>query len=302
MKSSIIFTLTIVGLMFVGWVISPPNALAKEIQVPGDFPTIAAAVFAPTTESGDVINVAATYVGQGSNVFGKSLKINGNGGAVINDGVGFGDNGFFLAGSPTNGSTITGFIFQGDITGAAVSARAVDDLTVSHNTVFGKDMGDTIISLGDCDRAVVSHNLLLDFQQDGITFSGGEKGVIIHNKLFSESDLTPAGPFITFTVGIFLRAPRFGPPPAGFLISQNRIEIVRIPDDFLACAAIGLLQPFDTIVSFNDLRGLSENCFDIGRGGIRTIEHRNLSDDAGNRGEDPFTDINPSEVLFPLMD
>jgi hypothetical protein len=147
-----------------------PSALAAEWRVPGDFPTIQAAVNSPDVAAGDLI-----LVGPGNHygaLLTKSVEIRGEDGAVINDGPPHSSGkteGFRLfAGS--QGTTISHLTFEVDL--AVINGKAVNNVTVSHNRFLNANQAVTNWGGSGWD---ISHNDIVDLKTD----NGGGIGILI---------------------------------------------------------------------------------------------------------------------------
>jgi len=155
----------------VGFVFAIGNtAMAAEWYVPGDFPTIQAAIDDVGVLDGDTI-----FVGAG-NHFGalvtKEVEIKGQDGAIINSGPAHGSGliqGFrLLAGS--DGATISHFRFEVDL--VIMNGAAVNDVTVSHCTFINSVQA---ISNWCGSGWQISHNVITDLR----TRNGGGIGILI---------------------------------------------------------------------------------------------------------------------------
>lgn len=172
----LLFAVSLAGFLAVAAV---PSALAAEWRVPGDFPTIQAAVESPDVAAGDLI-----LVGPGNHagaLLTKSVEIRGEDGAVINDGPPHSSGktqGFrLLAGS--QGTTISHLKFQVDL--AIINGGAVNNVTVSHNRFLNANQAVTNWGGSGWD---ISHNDIVDLKTD----CGGGIGVLI-----GDYDANPAG-------------------------------------------------------------------------------------------------------------
>jgi len=289
MKSSFIGTITIVGLMFVGWMISPPNALAKVIHVPQDFPTLQGAV--NDAMDGDKIVVAGSFVGAGARIVEKRLDLNG-GGALINaKNPVSGNTAIVVIGSDASGTSISHFNIQADLRDG-IFVSGANEVTISHNTFLaGGDIAvQAAIFLVFSSDSLVSYNNVEAYGQFGIFAFFGNNNLIKHNTVKGGSGFGFAA--ITL-VGA-----------NDNMVSQNRVS------QDTGCE-FGIAQQFSfrSRITFNDLRGICIDFFEFSGDNdpgpnSTTFVQRNFSDgpilEADNRGEGavnlPDT-INPSLVL-----
>lgn len=279
--------------------VTPAFALAAILNVPEEYGTIQSAVNAAT--DGDKIVVAAgNYAGA---VIRKSLELESSG-AIIDGLTGNSNTGFQLIGSGADGSKISQFAFQNVRFGIVV--LGVDDLSLTHNTMGDEylSQGITITSFAGnrSERALVSHNLITDFQTTGqgsggvgmVTFQT-KNAMIKHNKITTHDKLRNNSWKYIFGVVVL--------NSEGTMVSQNKIQM-EYGQTLTSAVNIGL-GCLDTIVSFNDFRGTLYDFFDAGAypnmgPGPETTAQRNFSNGpeiaADNRGEG-HTDVRPSEVL-----
>jgi hypothetical protein len=145
-------------------------------QVPGQFPTIQAAIDSSSVQPGDVINVAPGRRA-GATVT-KAVTIQGSNGTTIGTGPvvnAFGRAGFlFPGGGQGTGATITGMTFVG--VPFAVFSRGADFVTVSNNKVMGTVQGITNWANGTWGKAwTISGNTITGLR----TSCGGGIGILI---------------------------------------------------------------------------------------------------------------------------
>lgn len=161
-------------------------ASAATWTVPGDFPTIQAAIDDPGVAAGDQIRVGPGEHA-GATVT-KGVHIKGQGGATIVDGP-------FFANHPLGGELNYGFVFPADHSGDGatiehltfdgvefpVFSRGTDDVTIRHNTMLGPVQGVTSYAGSGW---TIEHNDI----EDLVSICGGGIGVIV-----GDNSATPAG-------------------------------------------------------------------------------------------------------------
>ena len=242
---------TIIGLIMVGWLISPTNALAKTIFVPEDFATIQEAVNA-ADEDGDKILVGpGEYAGALilDRLGHKRIEIIGKG-AVINaiaprvflpfpfqPPFGFSVIGDFRApaGTPSDvdGTTISHFTFKDVPNG--VQVVGANNISITHNKMGDLTLRSGII-VNQSRGSLVSHNVITDMRTvtlpstfvtggSGIGLNNSEKTTVLRNKIILE-DIERGG---------FDSDPNDGVPPivngivdgggSENVISQNKITM-----------------------------------------------------------------------------
>ena len=198
MRLGRLLTVTIAGVLLLAG-----SAGAAEWRVPGDFPTIQAAI-----DSGSVTNGDTIVVGAGSHAGAtvrKAVAIRGMGRTRIVDGPvvnAFGKAGFFFpGGGEGSGATITGFSFAQ--IPFPVFSRGANDVTVAQNTL----------------------SLFLQGITNWASGSYGRNWQITDNTLLSPT--TSCGGGIGILVGDFQ-----GATVSGNLIADNRIRgRLRVPAD-----------------------------------------------------------------------
>lgn len=147
-----------------------PARAATTVSVPGDYPTIQAAINSPNVLDGDTI-----LVGPGLHsgaLVTKRLEIKGLDGAVINNGPLHGSGmkqGFrLMAGSA--GATISHLTFKTDL--SIMNGAAVNNVTIEHNTFLGSVQA---VSNWRGSGWTISHNNIVDLK----TRNGGGIGVLL---------------------------------------------------------------------------------------------------------------------------
>ena len=148
------------------------SAGAAVWQVPGDFPTLQAAIDSSQVKDRDVLEVrAGRHAGA---TVSKAVQIRAQGRVAIVDGPvvnALGRAGFlFPGGGAGSGATIEGFRFEG--VAFPVFSRGADDVSVTHNTMLAPNQGVTIWAGRGWD---VSHNLVSDLR----TSCGGGIGILL---------------------------------------------------------------------------------------------------------------------------
>lgn len=171
------------------------SASANTLLVPGDFPTIQAAVDAASPE--DQIRVGpGEWCGA---TITKTLDLFGEGGAtivgcnLISDLGGVLHIGFFLEDGSASGSSFRHFLFDGagvsnqgdgnfDPLSFAIFARDTDDIIIEQNQVIGTIQGFTNTRGSGW---TVNHNIIEDltvFTCSGVLFCGGGVGIIFQDR------------------------------------------------------------------------------------------------------------------------
>lgn len=255
---------------------STVSAVAAGWQVPGDFPTIQAAI-----DSGLVINGDRIMVEPGEHagaLVNKSVEIKGEGGAIINDGPGHPsgmNQGFrLLAGS--DGATISHLTFDG-VDLAIMNGESVDDVTVTQSTFI-----DTVQAISNWrgDGWEISHNVITDLRTNngggiGILiadFQGGivQNNVVSHNKISGTLHVCECDNGGYNGSGIVLYAD-FRWERAGTdeirdnRVVKNKISLTSDTPEVVDVVAIELTEAsapdaltdfiFDNAIGFNDMRG-----------------------------------------------
>lgn len=175
--------------------ISTLSASANTLLVPGDFPTIQAAVDAASPE--DQIRVGpGEWCGA---TITKTLDLFGEGGAtivgcdLISDLGGVLHIGFFLPDGSASGSSFRHFLFDGagvsnqgdgnfDPLSFAIFARDTDDIITEQNHVIGTVQGFTNTRGSGW---TVNHNIIEDltvFTCDGVLTCGGGDGIVFQDR------------------------------------------------------------------------------------------------------------------------
>ena len=152
------------------------SAGASVWRVPGDFPTIQAAISSSAVVDGDVLRVMPGRRA-GATVT-KALAIRAQGRVTIVSGPfvnTLGDAGFLFPGDGAgSGATIDGFRFEG--LAFPVFSRGADDVSVTHNTMLKPNQGVTSWANGTWGRGWdIAHNAILDLRTD----CGGGIGILI---------------------------------------------------------------------------------------------------------------------------
>ncbi len=299
-------------LLFVVAVI-PVSAAPKSNQwlVPGDFPTIQAAINSPGVLPGDTIQV-----GPGSHngaLVTKKVQIKGLDGAVINNGPlhGSGMNQGFRLLAGSDGSSISHLIFKTDL--SIMNGAAVKNVAVEHNTFLSSVQA---VSNWRGSGWKISHNDIVDLRTrngGGIgilvaDYTGGivENNVVSHNKIsgtlyvgggYTNPDWEQGG---YNGSGIVLYADfRWGYLGAKEIknnsVVQNHISMTSTKPQLVDIVAIELTQAyggplpdpmpvviFDNSIGFNDLRGTTLQ-LDI-TPGLENYNNisRNLGDNRGH--------------------
>ncbi|MBI4332966.1 MAG: hypothetical protein HY673_16995 [Chloroflexi bacterium] len=284
-------------------------ARAATINVPGDYPTIQAAINSPSVVNGDTILVGPGP--QAGALVTKRLEIKGLDGAVINSGPLHGSGqtqGFrLLAGS--GGTTISHLTFKTDL--SIMNGAAVNNVTIEHNTFLGSVQA---ISNWRGSAWTIRHNNIVDLK----TRNGGGIGVLLgdytgktvetnvvsHNKIsgtlyvggwYSDPGKEKGG---YNGSGIVLYADfRWGSAGAKEIknnrVVQNHISMVSNNATLVDVVAIELTDTrddpaatpvvFGNAIGFNDLRGTA-NQIDLTPGNLGDNNNisRNLGDNRGH--------------------
>lgn len=251
-----------------------PSAVAAEWRVPGDFPTIQAAVDSPDVAAGDLI-----LVGPGNHygaLLTKSVEIRGEDGAVIDDGPphpsGMTQGFRLFAGS--QGTTISHLVFEVDL--AIINGESVNNVTVSHNRFL--DANQAVTNWGGSGWDI-SHNDIVDLKTDcggGIgvligdynaNLDGVHDNLVAHNKVSGTLHVAPDDCGGYSGAGIVLYADfRWGDPGA-VAIAYNRVlknKVAVVSDTPLVVdihafemtdtrPEVGVI--FENAIGFNDFRG-----------------------------------------------
>ena len=252
-------------------------------QVPGDFPTIQAAIDSPLVQEGDTLRVMPGRRA-GASVT-KEVVLRAQGRVVINDGPvvnALGKAGFlFPGGGAGSGSTITGFRFE--TVAFPVFSRGADDVSVTQNTMSAPVQGVTNWANGSWGQGWdISHNVILDLRTScgggiGILigdYNGGTVtgNVIVHNEIRGTVRV-PASDCGGYNApGILLFADFRYPGDLGAAaIEGNRVAKNRVfvASSNLALVTVAGIELSDTrdlaatliiqsnAVVYNDLRGMS---------------------------------------------
>jgi hypothetical protein len=244
-------------------------------NVPGDEPTIQAAINNAAVTNGDTILVAAgSHAGA---LVTKSVEIKGENGAVINSGPAHGSGlimGFrLLAGS--DGATISHLIFTVDL--AIMNGAAVGNVTIENCTFLNAVQA---ISNWRGNGWLISHNVITDLR----TRNGGGIGILIgdytggtvsgnvvsHNKISGTLDATVAGELGGYNgSGIVLYADfRYGGAGAAAItnnsVIKNKVSLVSNNPSLVDVCAFELTDTrddenaipviFANSIGFNDFR------------------------------------------------
>ena len=272
--------------------------------VPGDFPTIQAAIDSPQVMPGSTIlvkpgNFAGAFVT-------KPVEIRGEGNPIIMSGPAHGSGkimGFrFMAGS--DGASINHLVFEVDL--AIMNGAAVNDVTIDHCTFRNAVQA---VSNWRGDGWAISHNEIIDLRCDngggiGILvadYTGGtvENNIIPHNKIYGTLHVPPADGGGYAGSGIVLYADfRWGYAGA-VAIKSNRVvkNTVSVTSDIPTLVDIWAIEltdtrdipgldhlvVFDNAIGFNDFRGspnqIALTPFDLGD--YNSIS-RNLGENRGH--------------------
>jgi hypothetical protein len=249
-------------------------ANAAEWRVPGDFPTIKAAIDSPAVAAGDVI-----LVGPGSHagaLVTKAVHIRGEGRAVINTGPlhpSGKTQGFrLLAGS--GGASVSRLTFRVDL--AVINGGAVSGVTIAQNRFYNAYQAVTNWGGSNWD---ISHNDIIDLH----TSCGGGIGVLIGDYAANPAgvvDNLVAHNTISGTLhvaeddcggysgsGIVIYADfRWGAPGAAALaynrVIHNKVSVVSDDPSVVDINAFELTDTrhevgviYDNAIGFNDFRG-----------------------------------------------
>jgi hypothetical protein len=285
------------------------TAMAVTWNVPGDYPTIQAAIDSP-----DVLEGHTILVGPGNHAGAtvtKAVEIKGEGGAVINDGPAHSSGliqGFrLMAGS--DGATISHLGFEVDL--AVMNGAGVDEVTVDHCTFASSIQG---VSNWEGTGWTISHNVINGLR----TRSGGGIGIFIacysgataNNNLVAHNKITgavvvPEGDCGGYsTPGIALmsdrRWNRLGGTLAGNRIIKNKVSLsIIVPEGPNPMESVGIeltdmgleqetpvTDLTDNKVGFNDVRGVIGVPIALNPPDVENENNisRNLGDDANNRG------------------
>jgi hypothetical protein len=259
------------------------SASAAVWRVPGDFPTIQAAMDSSLVADGDTVLVRAG-VRTGATV-NKAVVLQGQGRVFITDGPvvnSLGNAGFLFAGGGAgSGATITGFVF--DRVAFPVFSRGADDVSVTQNSMWRSIQAVTSWANASWGKGWdISHNDILSLR----TSCGGGIGVLIgdyaggtvtgnliaHNRIRSwlRVPLTDCGGYNA--PGIVLFADFRYPGDQGAVIQGNRVAKNRVAvmsgnPRLVTVSAIELSDTRDLStelviqgndIVYNDLRGSSD--------------------------------------------
>ena len=276
MKKALVFILTTI------FCIIGTTSLAATWNVPGDFPTIQAAIDSSLVIEGDGILVGP---GQhaGATVT-KALEIKGQGGAVINSGpllttympcgtivlnIGF----FFAGDGAGSGATISHFNFE-DVA-FPVFSRGAHAVTVNQCTMVAPIQGVTNWSGSGWE---ISHNVITDLRSangGGIGIIVGDssvgevsENVVSHNKISGTLHVAECDGGGYDGTGIVLFADwRYGRSGATAIfdnrVVKNKVSLVSDTSDVVDVVAVELTEALnpdgivicDNEIGFNDLRG-----------------------------------------------
>ncbi|MCH7908814.1 MAG: hypothetical protein IIB38_04270 [Candidatus Hydrogenedentes bacterium] len=157
--------------------LSSSLAFGATWQVPGDFPTIQAAIDSALVSHGDRIQVEP---GEHDGAFvSKSVEINGEGGAIISNGpphsLGLSQGFRIVAGG--EGATISHFTITADL--AIMNGESVDNVTVTQCTFLN-----TVQAISNWKGTgwEISHNTITDLR----TLCGGGIGILISDLDFED--------------------------------------------------------------------------------------------------------------------
>jgi hypothetical protein len=257
------------------------GAAAESWRVPGQFPTIQAAIDSPLVKDGDTIRVRSGRHA-GATVT-KAVAIRAQGRAVIRTGpsVGpLGEAGFlFPGGGQGSGASVVGFVFDG--VAFPVFSRGADDVTVERNTLLGPVQGVSNWGGGSWGNGWdVTHNRIRGLRTAcgggiGIFFGDYQGGTVVanlvaHNEIGGRV-LVPAddcGGYGASGVSIFADF-RWGAAGAAAVehnrVSKNRVRLESSRPELVPVSGVELaeLDPVgpdrvirDNAVVFNDLRGM----------------------------------------------
>jgi hypothetical protein len=271
------------------------SAGAAVWRVPGNFPTIQAAIDSNLVADGDTVLVRAG-VRTGATVK-KAVVLQGEGRVVVTDGPvvnSLGNAGFLFAGGGAgSGATITGFVF--DRVAFPVFSRGADDVSVTQNSMWRSIQAVTSWANASWGNGWdISHNDILSLR----TSCGGGIGILIgdyaggtvtgnliaHNRIRSwlRVPLTDCGGYNA--PGIVLFADFRYPGDQGAVIQGNRVAKNRVAvmsgnPRLVTVSAIELSDTRDLStelviqgndIVYNDLRGSSEP-FAITPDGLETV-------------------------------
>ncbi len=280
---------------------------AAEWNVPAEFPTIQEAIDSPNVIDGDVIRV-----GPGSHagaLLTKRLTINGEGGAVINDGPPHGSGliqGFRLR-TGSDGATISHLEFQVDL--AIMNGDGVDNVTVNQCTFINAIQA---ISNWRGSAWEISHNVITDLR----TSCGGGIGILVgdymggvvsdnvvsHNKINGTVHVSQGdcGGYNASGIVIYadFRGGRLGAKDISFnRVVKNHVSLTSDTPTVVDAVAFeltdtrndeNLVAIHDNAIGFNDFRG-SANQIDLTPGTLSQLNSiaRNFGENRANTGVHP---------------
>ncbi len=259
------------------------SAGAAAWRVPGDFPTIQAAMDSSLVAAGDTIYVQAG-VRAGATVT-KAVILQGQGRVTIANGPvvnSLGNAGFLFAGDGAgSGATITGFVF--DRVAFPVFSRGADDVSVTHNAMWRSIQAITSWAKASWGKGWdISHNDILSLRSScgggiGILigdYAGGTVtgNLIAHNRVRSWLRVPPTDCGGYNAPGIVLFADFRYPGDQGAAIQGNRVakNWVAVASGNPRLVTVSAIELSDTRdlstqlviqgndIVYNDLRGSSE--------------------------------------------
>jgi hypothetical protein len=284
----------------------PAVASAADWKVPGQFPTIQAAVDSPLVAAGDRIFVSPGDHA-GAQVT-KAVEIRGTGNARITSGPlhPSGKVYGFLIGATTNGAggdgvTITNLTFTVDF---PVFSRGANDVTVSNNTILNALQG--VTNRGG-NRWDISHNKFTDLRSDcggGIAIvladhlgRDVQDNVVAHNDVSGTLHVAPDDCGGYQGTGIVLYADfRFGFLGANSIaynrVVKNKVSLVSDNPALVDVVAFELTDTrpvptpavvYENVIGFNDFRGTAQQIVltPTSLDAINTIS-RNLGENRGH--------------------
>jgi hypothetical protein len=297
-------TVLMLAVFFMLFFVSASVALAAVWEVPGNFPTIQAAIDSELVFEGDKILVGP---GSHSGAFvTKSVEIKGADGAIIDTGpmhpAGLSMGFRLMAGS--DGATISHLRFETDL--SIMNGAAVNDVTVTQNTFI-----DSIQAVSNWrgSRWEISHNEIIDLRTrngGGIgilvaDYTGGvvSDNVISHNKISGTLHVDPNDGGGYSGTGIVIYADyRWGRLGAESIeynrVVKNKVSLTSDTPDVVDVVAFELTDTrddedvnviHDNAVGFNNFRGTeTENQIALTPANLDTVNNisRNLGDNRGH--------------------